>query len=57
MKLQSKVQQDQTEAVDAVVDCFAGQPEIDGISYLLDPGVAPAWPAGSTAPGRNSVAR
>ena len=39
MKLQFKHQQYQTDAVDAVVDCFAGQPRSDGISYRLDPGV------------------
>lgn len=38
MKLQFKVQQYQTEAVDAVVDVFAGQPKHDGISYRIDPG-------------------
>lgn len=38
MKLQFKVQQFQTDAVDAVVDCFAGQPKQDGISYRIDPG-------------------
>ena len=38
MKLQFKVQQYQTEAVDAVVDCFAGQPRIDGVTYRVDPG-------------------
>lgn len=38
MKLQFKVQQYQTDAVDAVVDVFAGQPKHDGISYLIDPG-------------------
>ena len=38
MKLQFKVQQYQTEAVDAVVDVFAGQPYADGVSYRIDPG-------------------
>ena len=38
MKLQFKVQQYQTDAVDSVVDVFAGQPKIDGISYRVDPG-------------------
>ena len=38
MKLQFKVQQYQTEAVDAVVNIFAGQPKHDGISYRIDPG-------------------
>lgn len=38
MKLQFKVHQYQTDAVDAVVDAFAGQPKHDGISYRIDPG-------------------
>lgn len=38
MKLQFKVQQYQVNAVDAVVDCFAGQPRRDGVSYRMDPG-------------------
>lgn len=38
MKLQFKVQQYQTDAVDAVVDCFAGQPRGEGVSYRVDPG-------------------
>lgn len=38
MKLQFKVQQFQTDAVDAVVDVFAGQPKREGISYRIDPG-------------------
>jgi type III restriction enzyme len=38
MMLQFKLQQYQTDAVDAVVGCFAGQPKIDGISYRIDPG-------------------
>ena len=46
MKLQFKVQQYQTDAVEAVVDVFAGQPKHDGVSYRIDPGkVTP-----STAP-------
>ncbi|MCF6226764.1 MAG: DEAD/DEAH box helicase family protein [Xanthomonadales bacterium] len=28
----------QTEAVDAVVDCFAGQPKLSSLSYRIDPG-------------------
>ena len=39
MKLQFKVQQYQTDAVDAVVDVFSGQPKRDGISYKIDPGM------------------
>jgi len=38
MKFQFKVQQYQTEAVSAVVDCFAGQPRDDGVSFRIDPG-------------------
>ena len=38
MKLQFKVQQYQTDAVDSVVEVFAGQPKRDGISYRIDPG-------------------
>lgn len=38
MKLQFKVQQYQTEAVDAVVDVFTGQPFSDGVKYRIDPG-------------------
>jgi len=38
MKLQFKVQQYQTDAVDAVVQVFTGQPMHDGISYRIDPG-------------------
>jgi len=39
MKLKFKVQPYQTRAVEAVVDCFAGQPKSAGISYRIDPGV------------------
>ncbi len=43
MKLQFKVQQYQTHAVDSVVEIFEGQPKRDGISYRIDPGkVTPA---------------
>ncbi|WP_213575674.1 DEAD/DEAH box helicase family protein [Rhodococcus sp. USK13] len=38
MKLQFKVQQYQTDAVDSVVDVFEGQPKHDGIFYRIDPG-------------------
>ena len=38
MKLKFKVQPYQTEAVNAVVDCFAGQPLVSGIAYRIDPG-------------------
>lgn len=40
MKLQFKHKQYQANAVDAVVDCFAGQPKVEGaaLAYKLDPG-------------------
>lgn len=38
MKLKFKVQPYQTNAVESVVDCFAGQPNIDGLTYRMDPG-------------------
>ena len=38
MKLQFKVQNYQTWAVDAVVDVFSGQPYADGVKYRIDPG-------------------
>jgi type III restriction enzyme len=38
MKLKFKVQPYQTDAVDSVVDCFAGQPFNTGTSYRIDPG-------------------
>jgi len=38
MKLKFKKQAYQTRAVDAVVDCFKGQPNSAGISYRIDPG-------------------
>ena len=38
MKLKFKKQAYQTRAVNAVVDCFKGQPNTSGISYRIDPG-------------------
>lgn len=38
MKLKFKVQPYQTQAVTAVVDCFAGQPMSNRITYRIDPG-------------------
>ena len=38
MKLQFKVQQYQTDAVDSVVEVFAGQTKHDGVTYRIDPG-------------------
>lgn len=43
MKIQFKVQPYQTAAVEAVIDCFTGQPYQDAFSYKIDPGtVQPA---------------
>ena len=39
MKLKFKIQEYQTRAVQSVVDCFKGQPNISGIRYRIDPGV------------------
>lgn len=38
MKLKFKTQTYQTNAVESVVECFAGQPKVDGITYRIDPG-------------------
>lgn len=38
MKLKFKVQPYQTNAVESVVDCFAGQPYSTGTTYRIDPG-------------------
>lgn len=38
MQLKFKIQSYQTDAVEAVVDCFAGQPKSTGIAYRIDPG-------------------
>jgi len=38
MKLKFKIQPYQTAAVEAVADCFAGQPKSSGVSYRIDPG-------------------
>ena len=49
MKLKFKVQPYQTAAVEAVVDCFAGQLNTAGLSYRIDPGaVAKGATIGST---------
>ncbi|WP_292052727.1 MULTISPECIES: type III restriction-modification system endonuclease [unclassified Brevundimonas] len=39
MKFKFKVQPYQTNAVNDVVDCFAGQPMASALSYQIDPGV------------------
>lgn len=38
MKFKFKIQPYQTNAVDAVLDCFAGQPKTGGLRYRVDPG-------------------
>lgn len=38
MKLKFKKQAFQTDAVEAIADCFAGQPVADPLSYRIDPG-------------------
>jgi len=38
MKLKFKKQQYQTNAVESVADCFAGQPKSNGAQYRIDPG-------------------
>jgi type III restriction enzyme len=38
MKIQFKHQAYQADAVEAVADCFAGQPKVEGVTYRLDPG-------------------
>lgn len=44
MKIKFKKQQFQTNAVEAVADCFAGQPQSTGIQYRIDPGRASSKP-------------
>lgn len=39
MKFKFKIQPFQTEAVNSVVNIFAGQPFIDRVSYMRDPGI------------------
>ena len=50
MKLKFKKQAYQSLAVDAVVDCFKGQPNSAGISYRIDPGMAETGPQGYRQP-------
>ncbi|MSM39377.1 MAG: restriction endonuclease subunit R [Geobacter sp.] len=38
MKLKFKKQPFQTDAVNAVTDCFIGQPKTEGVTYRIDPG-------------------
>ena len=41
MKIKFNKYQYQLDAVHAVVDCFKGQPYIDNIQYMVDPGITP----------------
>ncbi|WP_263322596.1 DEAD/DEAH box helicase family protein [Endozoicomonas sp. Mp262] len=50
MKLKFKVQDYQTNAVESVVDCFAGQPNLSGLNYQIDPGKAAKGTTGSVIP-------
>ena len=47
MKIQFKHQAFQTDAVEAVGDCFAGQPRHSGVQYRIDPGREEAAPGPS----------
>ena len=38
MKFKFKIQTFQTQAVEAVINCFKGQPNVSGINYRIDPG-------------------
>ncbi|MEO8614187.1 MAG: hypothetical protein ABI600_03520 [Luteolibacter sp.] len=38
MKIPFKHQEYQSDAVEGVVACFAGQPKVGGVIYRLDPG-------------------
>ncbi len=40
MKLKFKRQNFQMDCVNAVADCFAGQPKVEGVTYRIDPGKA-----------------
>ena len=40
MKIKFKSQAYQTAAIEAVVDCFKGQPKLDAVTYRMDKGVA-----------------
>lgn len=42
MKIKFKKQNYQTNAVEAVADCFVGQPQTTGIQYRIDPGTETA---------------
>lgn len=54
MKLKFKKQQYQTNAVESVADCFAGQPNTTGIKYRIDPGkVAAGVPQQQTIHGED----
>lgn len=49
MKIQFKKQAFQTAAVNAIADCFAGQPQDSGVTYRVDPGRREASPQARAA--------
>ena len=49
MKLKFKVQPYQTDAVDSVVDCFAGQVKTGSLKYRMDPGGSKKHPSQAMA--------
>lgn len=51
MKLKFKKQSFQTDSVNAVADCFAGQPKVEGVTYRIDPGKAGSAPSGQAQAG------
>ena len=51
MKLKFKVQPYQTSAVEAIVECFAGQVNTSGIAYRIDPGRGQKTASGYYQPG------
>lgn len=57
MKLKFKHQPYQTAAVEAVADCFAGQPRVTGVRYRIDPGRIDAGqrPADGSAPKQQAL--
>lgn len=54
MKLKFKKQSYQTNAIEAVADCFAGQPKREGLNYRMDPGRA-MDPSGQAAAALETV--
>lgn len=51
MKLKFKKQEFQTDSVNAVADCFAGQPKVESVTYRIDPGKTEKVKKGYLEPG------